>query len=199
MSTVDSFKAQIASSDFQAQGSVAGSVKVTLIFGSTSGPITGTFKVKGGDSDVSITFKILDTTATYDNIVVGDWAYSGTNGGGWAKAPASGKTLQGFVGGGIVLTDEGVEAKFGRQLHHLTVANMAGVDPSAFGITAGPDQENLTLDSVSFWAADDGTPAGLSIQASLDQKIFVTTSHETVTLDISIDTWSGVTITAPTS
>jgi hypothetical protein len=199
MSTVDSFKAKITSSDFQAQGSVAGSVKVSLIVGSTSGPVTGTFKVKGGDSDVSITFKILGTTATYDNIVVGDWAYSQTNGGGWAKAPASGKTLQGFVGSGIVFTDEGVEAKFGRQLHHLTVANMAGVDPSAFGITAGPGQENLTLNSLSFWAADDGTPAGLSIEASLDQKIFITSSHETVTLDISIDTLSGVTITAPTS
>jgi hypothetical protein len=103
------------------------------------------------------------------------------------------------VGSGIVLTDEGLEAKFGQQLHRLTVANMAGVDLSAFGITAGPDQENLTVSSLSFWAEDDGTPAGLSVVASLDQKILYTPSHETVTLDISIDTLSGVTITAPTS
>jgi hypothetical protein len=103
------------------------------------------------------------------------------------------------VGSGIALTDEGVEAKFGRQLHRLTVANMAGVDLSAFGISAGSGQENLAVSSLSFWAEDDGTPAGLSIQASLDQKIFNTPSHEKVTLDISIDALSGVTITAPTS
>jgi hypothetical protein len=196
MSTLDSFKAKIASSDFQAQGPVVGSITATTIFGSRSGPVTGTFKVKGGDSAYSISAKILGITSTIDNIVVGDWAYSRTNGGEWTKAPASGKTLQAFVGGGIVLTDEGVEAKFGRQLHHLTVANMAGVDLSAFGISVGTGQETVSL---SFWAEDDGTPAGLSIQASLDQKIVGTPSHETVTLDISIDTLSGVTITAPTS
>ena len=199
MSTVDSFKTKITSSDFQAQGSVVGSITVTTIFGSTSGPVTGTFEVKGGDSADSITSKILGITSTNDNIVVGDWAYSRTNGGQWTKAPASGKTLQGFVDSGIVLTDEGVEAKFGKQLYRLSVANMAGVDLSAFGITASPGQENLTVSNLSFWAEDDGTPAGLSVQASLDQKIFNTPSHETVTLDISIDTLSGVTITAPTS
>jgi hypothetical protein len=52
---------------------------------------------------------------------------------------------------------------------------------------------------VSFWAEDDGTPAGLSIEASLDQTIFITTAHVNVTLDISIDTLSGVEIAAPTS
>jgi hypothetical protein len=138
-------------------------------------------------------------TTTTDNVVVGDWAYSRMNGGQWTKGSASGKTLQSFVGSGIVLADGGAETKFGKQLHRLSVANMAGVDPSTFGISAGPGQENLTLNSLSFWAEDDGTPAGLTIEASFDQKIFITPSHETVTLDISIDTLSGVTITAPTS
>jgi hypothetical protein len=49
---VGQFQGQIASSDFQALGSVVGSIKVALIIGSSSGAITGTFKVKGGDSDV---------------------------------------------------------------------------------------------------------------------------------------------------
>jgi len=199
MSTVDSFKTKIASSDFQAQGSVTGSTTVAVIVGSSSSPVTGTFKVKGGDSAVSITSTILGVTVTYDNVVVGDSAYSRTNGGQWSQATASGKTLQGFVGSGIVLTDEGVEVKFGRQLHRLSVADVAGVDPSAFGITAGSGQQNLTVSSVSFWAEDDGTPAGLSIEASFDQTIFITTSHVKVTLDISIDTLSGVEIAAPTS
>jgi hypothetical protein len=198
MSLLDSFRAKVTAGDFQAQGSVSGTVKASVPFGSTSGPITGTFKVKGGDSDVSITSQILGTTITYDSIVVGDSAYSRSNGGGWNTSRASGKTLQGVVRD-IVLVDEGVQDKFGRRLHHLTVANISGVDPSAFGITAGADQQNLTLESLSFWAADDGTPAGVSLQASLDQKVSFTTAHETVTLDIVIDSLSGVTITAPTN
>ena len=99
---------------------------------------------------------------------------------------------------GLVLTDVGAETKFGKRLHHLVVANVAGMDLSAFGITAGPDQSNISVSSLSFWAEQDGSPAGVSIEASLDQKILGTASHETVTLDISIDTLSGVTITAPT-
>jgi hypothetical protein len=199
MSTLDSFLAKVASSDFQAQGPVVGSIAVSTIFGSTSGSIAGTFKVKGADSDVSIAWKILGITNTNDSIVVGGRAYSRSNGGQWTDEPASGKTLQGFVGSGIVLIDEGVETKFGRQLHQLSVANMAGVDLSAFGIRAGAGQENLTVSGLSFWAEDDGTPAGLTIEASLDQKILNSPTHEKVTLDISIDTLSGVSITAPTS
>jgi hypothetical protein len=199
MSTMDSFKAKVASSDFQAQGPVTGTVKVKAFLGTTSGPVTGTFKVKGPDSAVAITFAVAGITNSIDNIVVGDTSYSRSNGGPWTKAPASGKTLQGFVGSGIVLTDEGATSKFGRQLHQLSVADMASVDLAAFGITAGPDQKNLTVSSLSFWAEDDGTPAGLTIEASLDQKILGIAAHETVTLDISIDSLSGVTITAPTS
>lgn len=198
MSALDSFRAKVTSPDFQAQGSVTGTVNVSLIVGSSSGPVTGTFKVKGGDSDDSISSKILGNTITYDSIVVGGTAYSRSNGGGWSQSTASGRTLQDIVRG-IVLTDEGLQGKFGRLLHHLTVADVAGIDVAAFGISAGPDQSNLTLESLSFWAGPDGTPAGLSLRASLDQKVSITTAHETVTLDISIDTLAGVTIAAPTT
>ena len=199
MSTVDSFEARITSSDFQAQGPVVGSITVTTIFGSTSGSVTGTFKVKGADSDVSITSKILGITATNDNIVVGDEAYSRTNGGQWTEGPASGRRFKALWAAASSSLMRAWRPSSANSFISLTVANMAGVDLSAFGITAGPGQENLTVSSLSFWAEDDGTPAGMSIQASLDQKIFGTPSHETVTLDISIDTLSGVTITAPTS
>ncbi len=195
--TLDAFKAWVAGNDFQAQGSVSGSVKAKLVLGSTSGPVTGTFKVKGGDSDVSVRFEILGTSITYDSIVVDGSSYSRTNGGGWTKAAASGKTLQAFVSSDVVLTDQGVETKFGRQLHHLTVANPAGIDPSAFGITAGAGQDNLAIDALSFWAEQDGTAAGVSLEASLDQKILGTDSHETVTLEIAIDSVSGVQVAAP--
>jgi len=60
------------------------------------------------------------------------------------------------VGSGIVLIDEGVEPKFDKELHELIVANMAGVDLSAFGITAGAGQENLTVSSLSFWQRRTG-------------------------------------------
>jgi hypothetical protein len=199
MSLVDSFEARIASSDFQAQGPVVGTITVKTILGPTTGSVTGTFMVKGADSAFSIASKVLGITNTNDSIVVGDRSYSRSNGGQWNQGPASGKTLQGFVGSGIVLVDEGTEAKFGQQLHRLAVADMTGVDLSAFGIAAGAGQENLTVSSLSFWAEDDGTPAGLTIEASLDQKILNSPTHEKVTLDISIDTLSGVSIVAPAS
>jgi hypothetical protein len=199
MSALDAFKAQIASGYFQAQGAATGSITVKTILGPSTGPITGTFKVNGGDSDASISSVILGSTITYDSIVVGGTAYSRSNGGGWSQTAASGKTLQGFVGSGVVLVDVGFETKFGRLLHHLVVANMTGVDPSAFGIGAGPGMENLSIDSLSFWAENDGTPAGLTLQASFDQKFLGTPTHETLTLDIDIDALSGVTITAPVS
>jgi hypothetical protein len=198
MSTLDSFGAKVTDPDFQAGGAVSGTVKAATAFGSTSGPITGTFAVNGGDSDVAITTTILGTTITYDSIVVGGKAYARSNGGSWNTSPASGKTLQGVVRD-IALFDAGVQDKFGRQLHHLTAANISGVDPSAFGISLGADQHNLTLVSLSFWAEADGTPAGVSLQASLDQKISLATAHETVALDIVIESLDGVTISAPTN
>jgi hypothetical protein len=197
MSALDSFRAKVASSDFQAQGPVVGAIAVTTVLGSTSGTVTGTFKVKGADSAFSITSKVLGVTTTNDNIVVGDSSYSRTNGGAWTKGQASGKTLQGFVSSGVALFDAGVGTKFGKHLHQLAVPNAAGVDLSAFGISAGAGQENLNITSLSFWSEGDGTPAGLTIRASLDQKIVGTPSHQLVTLDIGIDTLSGVTITAP--
>ena len=199
MSALDAFKFIVASPSFQAQGSVDGTVDARLIIGSRSGPVTGTFKVKAGDSDASISAVILGSTINYDSIVVGGTSYSRTNGGGWSKSTASGQTLQSFVSSGILIVDVGLESKFGSLLHHLTVPNVAGVDPSAFGISAGSSMQNLTLESLSFWAAADGTPAGVSIQASFDQTILGTPTHETVTLDIRIDALSGVTITAPTT
>ena len=137
-------------------------------------------------------------TEADDSIVVDGTAYSRSNGGQWTQAPASGKTLQGFVGSGVLLIDSGVESKFGRPLHRLSVADLSGVDLAAFGIATGPGLENLALSGLSFWAEDDGTPAGLTIDASLDQKILGTPSHETVTLDITIDSLSDVSIVAPT-
>jgi hypothetical protein len=103
------------------------------------------------------------------------------------------------VGSGIVLSDYGLESKFGRWLHRFNVADVAGVDLSAFGISAGAGQDNLALTSLSFWAERDGTPAGLSLGVAFDQKILGTASHETVALDIGIDTLSGVTISPPSS
>ena len=133
MSTLDGLRARLTRSDFQAQGPIAGSIQAKVLFGSSSGTVTGTFKIRGADSAVSITSKILGITITYDSIVVGGVSYSRSNGGGWSKAAASGRTIQSLMGSGIVLTDVGVQTKFGKQLHHLVVANVAGVDLSAFG------------------------------------------------------------------
>ena len=199
LSLVEAFEARIAASDFQAQGPVSGSIGVKLFFGSTSGSISGSFRVSGADSSFSITSNVLGMTDTNDNVVVGGRSYSRSNGGQWTEGPASGKTLQGFVNSGVLLVDWGVEYKSGRLLHRISVADLTGVGLDTFGIAVGSGLENVTVTALSFWALDDGTPAGMTIEASLDQKVFGTPTHETVTLDIAIDSLSGVWIAAPTN
>jgi hypothetical protein len=196
LSTLDAFRLEVTSAEFQAQGSIAGSVKVALGIGSSTGQVSGSFKVRGGDSTTSIGVKVLGQTTTYDSVVVGGFAYARSNGGAWSRAPASGRTLQGFVGS-AALVDSGAEAHFDRLLHRLAVSDVEGVDPAAFGISGGSGQSNLAITGLTFWAETDGTPAGLSIGATLDQKISIATAHEEVALDIVIDSLSGVTIQAP--
>jgi hypothetical protein len=196
VSVLNAFRAKVASADFQARGTVSGSVKAKLLLGSASGTVTGSFAVEGEASDVSVGFTLLAINVTYDAIVVGGWSYARMNGGGWVKTPATGKGFQETVGD-LVLTDEGLALRFGEWLHRIAAANPAAVDPAAFGIVAGAGQENLTISALTFWADADGMPAGVSIEASVDQKILGSRAHETVTLEIAIDSLSGVTITAP--
>jgi hypothetical protein len=196
LSTVDAFRAHVLAIDFQAEGPVSGDVKAKTIIGERSGSVSGTFKVKGGDSSYSITAKLLGINESADYVVIGDQAWSRANGGAWVQSKASGRSMPVLVAG-LILVDAGVETKFGRSLHHLTVSNPSDVDLSAFGIPPG-SRDNLTV-TLSFWAEADGTPAGLTVAASFDQKVLGTSTHETVTMDVQIQSLSGVSINAPTS
>lgn len=191
---VEAFQAAVMAPSLQAQGPVTGTITAQTIIGTQSGPITGTFQVKGADSSYSIGAKLLGTTQSVDYIVVGQWAFTRANGSDWSKSPASGKTVRSLIAN-LRLTDAGGETKFGRQLHHLTVANSSAVDLTAFGVAPG-SKDNLTV-GVSFWAESNGTPAGLSITAAFDQKVMGTTTHETVAMDVEIQSTSGITIQAP--
>jgi hypothetical protein len=195
LSAVDGFRTRVLAIGFQAEGPVSGDVKAKTLIGERSGTVTGSFKVKGGDSSYSITAKLLGITESADYVVVADQAYSRTNGGAWSRSAASGRSMPVLVAG-LILVDSGVATKFGRPLHHLTVSNPSDVDLSAFGIAPG-SRANLTV-TLSFWCEADGTPAGLTVEASFDQKILGTDTHETVTMDVEIQSLSGVTIAAPT-
>jgi hypothetical protein len=181
--------------DFEAEGPVTGTITADTILGARSGTVAGSFKVRGADSAYSITAKLLGLTESADYVVVDGQAYSRSNGGQWTQTTASGRMLQILVAS-LLLRDAGVETRFDRPLHHLTVDNVAAIDLTAFGIAPG-SRENLTV-GLSFWAQTDGTPAGMTIEASFDQKILGTNTHETVLIDIEIESLSGVEITPPT-
>ena len=51
--------------------------------------------------------------------------------------------------------------------------------------------------SVVFWATDDGTPAGFTVDGTWKQDVGGTTAEATITLDFTFDSLSGVTIEAP--
>jgi hypothetical protein len=51
--------------------------------------------------------------------------------------------------------------------------------------------------SLTFWAKDDGTPAGMTMTATYTQASSGSTDDVTMLLEISFDSLSGVSIDAP--
>lgn len=191
-SLVDNFTAKANASDFQAAGTVTGTVSVTLSGQKMDGSYSGTIKIKGKDSSSTMTMAIAGSTSTSDQVSVGDSDYSRTDGGSWTKTArsTSGLSVTSLIAGGV--TDKGVETHNGQQLHHLDPVK--AVD--AKSIFSDPNMATGSF-SVVLWAKDDGTPAGMTIAGSWSQDSNGSPAQATLSLDFNFDTFSGVTIEAP--
>jgi hypothetical protein len=191
-SLTDTFIAAATASDFQAAGSMSGTVSMSMGGQSFDGTYTGSFKIKGNDSSTSMTMTIAGGTSTSDQVSVGDSDYSRSDGGQWTKNPRSegGMSVPAMLAGGV--TDKGVEAHNGQQLHRLEL-NKA---PSAKDVFSDPNMASGTF-SVVFWAKDDGTPAGMTISGSWSQDVSGAQATATLAIDFTFESLSGVTIEAP--
>jgi hypothetical protein len=191
-SLTDTFMSKAAAADFQAAGSIAGTISMSMGGQSFDGTYTGTFSVKGKDSSTSMTTTIAGGTSVSDQVSVGDSDYSRSDDGQWTKTPRSdqGLSVPAMLAGGV--TDKGAETHNGQQLHRLELNKT----PAARDVFSDPNMANGNF-SVIFWAKDDGTPAGMTISGSWSQDINGAQATATLNMDFTFEKLSGVTVEAP--
>ena len=198
-SLMDNFTDKITASDFQAAGALTGSYSVAAAGVTYSATITGTEKIKGQDTSQEMTMSMAATDSTpastseTDTITVGDSTYTRSDGGTWTKTARGSETDIKTVVSQVGLTDKGVESHFGQQLHRLESTKPVP-DSFIFGDTTGISDTNMTL---TFWAKDDGTPAGMTMAGTYTQDMSGTSGAVTISMEVSFDTLSGVDISAP--
>jgi hypothetical protein len=196
----DAFTSKIRADDFQASGPITGSFTMEaqgLTFHVT---LSGDMKVKGDYNAQTMTMAMAATdvtpasTTTQESISVGDWTYSREDGGDWTKEARSNDDEDlGSVIKTVTVVDKGVETHYGQQLHRLDSSE--ALDPDIFfGGMTGVSDADLTL---TFWAKDDGTPAGMTITGTYTQNQSGTLVDVTLTMDYQFESLSGVTIEAP--
>jgi hypothetical protein len=193
-SLVSSYTSKVTASDFQASGSIAGTVSVTISGQKTDGTYSGAFKIKGNDSSSTATMTLGGSKTTGDQVSVGGSDYSRTNNGKWTKTASSstGLSFTRLTAGGV--TDKGVETHNGQRLHHLDLVKQ----PTAKSLFSDANMATGTY-TVVLWAKDDGTPAGMTVSGSWSQEVNSAPAQTTISLDYSFDALSGVTIEAPTT
>lgn len=199
-SLVDNFTGKITASDFQASGPITGTLKMTLGGATYDATISGTEKLKGKDSDQSMTTSLAAagttaaSTSTTDTITVGDSTYTRSDNGSWTKEARSDTDITTILAA-VAIADKGVETHNGQQLHRLD--STKAFDPKLiFSTSSGLTDAKVTL---TFWAKDDGTPAGMMIAGTYTQDVNGTPAAVTISLDFNFTSLSGVTIEAPST
>jgi hypothetical protein len=164
-----------------------------------SATITGTDKIHGKDSAMSMKLDMAATSTTpasstvNDSVDVGGFSYARTDGGAWSKTAKKSDTTITSVISQVGLVDKGVESHFNQQLHRLESTKPVPAS-LMFSDTTGVTNPNLTL---TFWTKDDGTPAGMTMAATFTQVSSDSTGDVTMSLDVSFNSLSGVTVEAP--
>jgi len=198
-SLIDSFTSKITAADFQASGALTGTYTMTVSGTAFNATITGTDKIHGKDSAMSMKLDVAATSATpasstlNDSVDVGGFSYTRTDGGAWTKSAKTSDTTITTVISQVGLADKGVESHFNQQLHRLESTKPVPVS-LMFSDTTGVTNPNLAL---TFWTKDDGTPAGMTMAATYTQVSSDSSGDVTMSLDVSFDSLSGVTIEAP--
>jgi hypothetical protein len=198
-SLIDSFTSRITAADFQASGALNGTYAITVSGTTLKATISGTDMIHGKDSAMTMKVDMAATSATpasstvNDSVDVGGFTYTRTDGGAWSKAAKTSDTTITSVISQVGLADKGVESRFNQQLHRLESTKLVPIS-LMFTDTTGVTNPNLTL---TFWTKDDGTPAGMTMAATFTQVSSDSSGDVTMSLDVSFDSMSGVTIEAP--
>jgi hypothetical protein len=191
---LDWFMSAMNDPNGQGEGPITGSLEMTVMGQTLDGEIGGHYKYAGSDSAVSMTMTLFGQTTTTDTVSLDEWTYARKDQGPWIRsARKSDSPFDIDAAGGLV--DKGLLNHFGRALHRLELK-----DPSAFASEywIGP-AEGATdgTFSLAFWAEADGTPAGMTIEATWKQQVQSEAADVSVTFDCAFESHSGVTIDVP--
>lgn len=156
------FIEQLTGPSFNATAKIDG----TMTVGPVDGTITGDGVVSGANSSMTLAIDAEVFKQTTESIRVGGTSWSRKDDGPWLEDPAkpagsSNNSLGEMLQTTKSVTDVGVEARGGRQLHHLRPSGGNAIPPSMFGVDPATAKDaKFTID---FYATDDGTPAVVAI------------------------------------
>jgi hypothetical protein len=192
---VDWFMSAMSDPNCQFEGPMTGSVEMTLDGQTISGEVSGHSKFVGADSAMSMSMALAGQTTMTDTVNLGEWTYERKDQGPWVRSArkSDGPTLDIEAAGGLV--DKGLEHHYGRALNRLEIKNPSAISPEDF--FGHIDNASDLAGTMVFWAEEDGTPAGLTVEASWKQQVGSTTVEVSMTLDLAFEIRSGVTIDVP--
>jgi hypothetical protein len=160
-------------------------------------PVRGTLQVSGSDSHQVLTLMPGGEPGTTETIKVDGTTYT-RRGDAWFAARSStgtGGIDAAFVKAMTGLTDVGTVSMDGQTFHRLAPAAGTTLLLSSFGAaTTGSADGPMTIE---FYAQDDGTPAGIGIDATWTQKVDKVDQTASMHLDFALDMAKTVTIDKP--
>lgn len=174
------FAEVMGSPTFSVEAVITGSIEV----GQGEGAISGTLAAGGGGSHLVMEVALAGQASQLTEIISVDGETYEREGDLWFESSDEATTDNSFtsvLGNLESLRDAGMVERDGDQLHRLVPARAANLDAASLGFT-DPSVSGFEAD-VEFFAAGDGTPAGLLISAAWEQVVNGEPVDGTMTLD----------------
>jgi hypothetical protein len=163
---------------------------VDLDGSATVGPIkvtiSGTSTFDGPDNQGTLTTTVGGVSSVVETVLVAGKSYSKTGDGPWLPAATrSGGDLTGSLKNSAAgsFTDQGTESRNGATVHKLVASSGSAFDPSVF-LASATGVSNVS-GTTTFYCADDGTPAGATIQLTWTQTAGTQSLDASMTFEIN--------------
>jgi hypothetical protein len=144
--------------NFQAEGPLTGALAFDAHGTTIKAQITGTFQFSGADSSVFMTTTAAGVSGTSDSVTAGDWLYTRTNGGPWARSPRS---SAGAGGSPAAIASAAASASPVKSAGAAVSAAPGKSAASSSGATASPGATaSSSADATSLSTFDTGSLAG---------------------------------------
>jgi hypothetical protein len=169
-------------------------IKAVSKVGATTVPMTGTMDINLGTAHTVISYGSGASATKDETITNGSVKFTRKNGAWFKSTDSSHGGLGSLVTSSSGFTDSGVEAKDGKQLHHMVLPSGTVIPAAALGVPANATGTQVTVEG---WADGEGTPATITVTASWTQPGKPAPVPVSITMDMVID-GAAQTINSPT-